>query len=407
MRPRTLLLLILVLVVGAIAVFLVLTNLGGVTLLGGGETAEAPAEPSEQIEPGVSLATATPVISFETVVVALVDIPVGQHIRPELITTESRPTDNIAMQGGVTFNDPEDEDLIGGIVKVPITEGQAILRPMVAQGPTDIAATGSDLALYVGEPGKVAVAFPIDKFSGIAYTMRPGDLVDITMSIGLVAIDEEFASILPNAEERVIQSALLGGAPFLFPKNAQGRLEFLTDINQVASFVPNDTAEEDQAFEPTGPVPKRVTQLTIQQAEVVWVGTWRDPREFEKEEEVVVTDDSLLGLGETAPEGGAEAQVSAEPTAVAERFENRPDVVILSMFSQDALALKWALERGVDIDLALRAQGDTTPYVTTGVSLPQILDQGILALPEPSDIDLEPRPEEVPRPGLPPNPPTN
>ncbi len=405
MRPRTLILLILVLIVGAVAAFLVITNLGGVTLLGGDETVEAPVESSEFTgEPGEPLPTATPVISFETVVVALVDIPVGQRIRPELITTESRPSDNIALQGGVTFNDPEDESLIGGIVKVPITEGQEILRPMVAQGPTDISATGSDLALYVGEAGKVAVAFPIDKFSGIAYTMRPGDLVDLSMSVGVVAIDEEFASILPNSVERVMQGALVGGTPFLFPKNLQGRLEFLTEINQVAEFVPNQTPEEGQNFEPTGPIPKRVTQLTIQQAEVVWVGTWRDPREFDVEE-VVVTDDSLLGISEAPAEGGE--VVSAEPTPVPERFESRPDVVILVMFSQDALALKWALERGVDIDLALRAQGDTTPYVTTAISLPQILDQGILALPEPSEIDLEPRPDEVPRPSLPPNPPSN
>jgi len=141
---------------------------------------------------------------------------------------------------------------------------------------------------------------------------------------------------------------------------------------------------------------------------VMWVGTWRDAREFEKEE-VVVDGGAVAGL-EEAPLPGEEAvgaEAAVEPTPIPERFEDNPDVIILSMLSQDALVLKWALERGLDIDLALRSQGDITVYVTTSVSLPQIIDQGGLSIPEPADFDLYPRVDEVKPPSLPPNPPEN
>ncbi len=86
------------------------------------------------------------------------------------------------------------------------------------------------------------------------------------------------------------------------------------------------------------------------------------------------------------------------------RPEDQPDVVILSMTSQDALTLKWALDTGIDIDLVLRAQGDNSLFVTTSVSLPQIVEQGVLTIPEPAEVGLEPRVDLVPTPGVPPVP---
>ena len=73
---------------------------------------------------------------------------------------------------------------------------------------------------------------------------------------------------------------------------------------------------------------------------------------------------------------------------VPERFDPEPSFILLSMTSQEALTLKWAREQGVNIDLALRSPGDNEVFVTTSVSLPQIIDQGGLAIPEPIDFDL-------------------
>ncbi|MFQ5398245.1 MAG: RcpC/CpaB family pilus assembly protein [Anaerolineae bacterium] len=409
MRPRTLVLLVLVLLAGAATAVLVVNRnanenaqdevQSGVSDTTTTETAEESSgislplfsEQEEETDLSAPAAQATPAFRMQPVVIATANLPVGERIRPDLITIEMRPDTNIALQGGYTFSDVE--EVLDRIVKVEVSQGQAILRPMVALNPSDLASFGSDLALYI-DRGKVAVAFPINRFSGAAFALRPGDRVDVLMTLQVVEVDPEFQTALPNTTNRVINSELLAGRSFLFEETAQGRLEFIPEINQVAEIVPNDPSSQGENFAVGKPIPKRVTQLTIQQAEVLWVGTWRDPQELAQ--------NAAAEAAAAAAEGAAaETAQSVAPPPFPARFELKPDVVILSMTSQDALALKWALERGIDIDLALRAQGDTTAFVTTSVSLPQIVDQGGLVIPELADFDLHPRAEEVEPPSLP------
>lgn len=394
MRPRTIILLILVILVAALAAIYLffLRPEGG---LFGGNDDVAETQPVEeqagtetQTEPGDPLPTATPERQFEDVVVSIVDLPIGERIRPDLVRVEQRPAENVAVVAGVTFSDPE--EVVGELVRTFVGQGQEILRPMIALSPSDITAIGSDLSLYIDQ-GEVAVAFPIDKFTGAAYAMRPGDLVDAFMTLQMVDVDEEFQTKLPNIEQRVNESALLAGQAFLFPPTQQGRLELIPNLNAVALIAPGVGKEA---------IPRRVTQLTLQQMEVLWVGSWRDPGASMNQE----FNANAITTGELTAAQDLLAQGSYPP-GVSLRPEQNPDAVILSMTAQNALALKWALETGINIDLVLRAQGDVTQFVTTSVSLPQLFEQGVLAVPATSDVSLEPPVDEVPVPVLPPNPP--
>ena len=47
-------------------------------------------------------------------------------------------------------------------------------------------------------PGKVAYALPVGRYSGVAWAIRPGDHVDVIISLLVVDLDEEFQTILPN-----------------------------------------------------------------------------------------------------------------------------------------------------------------------------------------------------------------
>lgn len=394
MRLRTFILLILVLILIAAVALLLLGNNGIgplAGLLGGnGDDTAVVSETGEDngaAEPLAPPPTATP--GLEDVVVAKVNIPIGTMLTDELLEVQRWPRTNIALQGGYTYTDTM--QLVGRITKVDISRGQSLLSPMLALNPTDIASFGSDLALYVPF-GKVAVAFPVDRFNGAALAMRPGDLVDVMMTMRVVDIDPQFGTILPNNVERVIQSALLNGQPFLFPPVKDGRLEFIPEINQVAAIYPSTLGIDGQDFTAGLPIPKRVTQLTIQQAEVLYVGTWQDPRILEQEQIAA----------RAAAQPGEDGSVPPTPTPIPSRLETIPDVVILSMSSQDALALNWAMIRGVTLNLALRSPGDQTVFVTTSVSLPQIIDQGGLAIPDQSNFDLHPAVEDVLIPSLPP-----
>jgi Flp pilus assembly protein CpaB len=391
MRPRTFILLILVLVlVAAAAVFFFVAGPGRDTL----QTLLPGVIPSDQEgqvftpvaqEPGEPIPTATPEVQYVPVVVALAKLPVGERVRADLIGVENRPESNVAVVAGVTFSDPE--QVIGQIVKTEVAEGQEILRPMLALNPSDIASMGSDLSLYVDQ-GEVAVAFPVDRYSGAAYAMRPGDLVDAFMTLQMVDLDLEFQTELPNTVQRVDDAALQDGTAFLFPPTDDGRLELIPNLNSVALIAPGGGKS---------PIPRRVTQLTLQQMEVLWVGSWLDPREAMDQE----FDADAIHDSQVIPT----PEPNTIPDPVDPRTETQPDVVILSMLAQDALALKWALETGINVDLVLRAQGDNSVFTTTSVSLPQIFEQGIMVAPEPSEVGLTPRVDAVPTPGLPPSPP--
>ncbi len=399
MRLRTFILLILVLILVAALALILFGNSGSGPLANffnnrNGGDGETPAEVTDDAgidEPLQPPPTATP--GLESVIVARANIPVGTMLTDDLLEMQRWPQTNIALQGGYTFTDTA--RLVGRIAKVDISRGQSLLSPMLALNPTDIASFGSDLALYVPF-GQVAVAFPVDRFNGVALAMRPGDSVDLLMTLRIVDTDPQFGTILPNQIERVIQSALLAGRPFLFPPVTNGRLEFVPEINQVAAIYPSTISLDGQDFTEGLPIPKRVTQLTVQQAKVLYVGTWNDSRELEQQQI------AARAAAEAAAQAGEGGNAAPTPTPIPSRLERTPDVVILSMSSQDALALNWAMIRGVNINLVLRSPGDQTVFVTTSVSLPQIIDQGGLAIPEQFNFDLHPSMGDVDFPILPP-----
>lgn len=399
MRPRIFILLILVLLVIVVAAgaFFLVSNDGGplANLLNGGDDGQ-PAESGGAAQEGQGetgpLPTATPEVRFVPVVVATVDLPVGQRITDDVITVESRPDTNVAVVAGVTFDSPD--LVVGQILKTKVSSGQEIIRPMLALNPTDLVGMGSDLALYIDQ-GRISVAVPIDSYSGAAYAMRPGDLVDVLMSLKLVELDPDFQTARPNVWVRVFEPALAEGTEFLFPETSEGRLELIPTLNTVGIVGPR--LGETQ-------IPRRVTQLTVQQAEVLWIGSWLDPTD--NLAQVFPADAVLTGaqVQQESQSGNGEEAVAAEPTQ--QVIQITPDIVILSMTVQDALAVKFALETGVDIHLALRSQGDNSVFLTTSVSLPQVVEQGILTIPEPSDFGLEPRLDLVPTPGVPDTPAT-
>ena len=403
MRPRTFILIIMVLLlaVAAVVFYLVLSgtlDIGGLLLNGQDTpTAQDGGDGAEDAPGAVQPApTPTPSVRFEEVVVTKIDVPFGARISEDFLEIELRPETNIAVQAGYTFADVE--EVSDRIARVPIASGQAVLNSMIALSPSDLASMGSDLSLYIDQ-GNVAIAMPINSYSGAAYAMRPGDHVDVMMSLSFVKLDEEFQTALPNLDQRVDPFALDEGASFLFSPIAQGRLELIPGVNLVATIGPG--GQEEWQFGDLLQIPRRVTQLTIQQAEVVWVGTWEDPT-------AATAPSEQAGV---QPVPGLEATPGAvpgvAPTATPEftRTEIRPDIIILSMTPQDALALKWAMDRGVDIDLVLRSQGDTSVFATSSVSLPQLVDQGGLTIPDRGGNDLHPRADDVDPPQVPAVPP--
>lgn len=354
---------------------------------------------------------------FVNVVVARVPIPLGTRLETEYLTTELRPINNIAVRGGYFFGAPE--EVAGSIVKTDIAQGQEVLAPMLAVSAADLPDIGSDLSLHI-DNGRVSIAFPVDNLSAASYAMRPGDFVDVLMSFDLIELDLEFQTPLPNITRLVDADALEEGEFFLLPAISQGRLELIPEIDRVITTVPQgiDNVQVASGEETiVHQIPRRTSQMTIQQAEVLWLGNWahagqsgwegpnnyalmvqlEELERLEREVEQLPTEDRealLLNYG-------LQAQTLRDQLEIARNrlTQIKPDLIILSLPLQDALTMKWALEEpGIDIDLALRSQGDRAVFVTTAVSLPQLVEQAGLAIPEPFQFGLEPPIESFPTP---------
>src|SRR5690606_22587151 len=160
-----------------------------------------------------------PEFNFVPVLVANMPLPAGTRIEADFVRVEMRPDDNVAVRAGYIFTDPE--DVVGRITRTKIDQGQEILDSMLALSTVDLASMGSDLALYVNQ-GNVAIAFPIDRYSGAAYALRPGDTVDVLATIGVIDIDPDFKTALPNFYRPVSEILLQEGGEFLLNQGVEG-----------------------------------------------------------------------------------------------------------------------------------------------------------------------------------------
>ncbi len=343
---------------------------------------------------------------FVEVVVARVPIPLGTRLQVEYLETELRPVTNIAVRGGYFFGSPS--EVAGRIVKTEIAQGQEILAPMLALDAADLPDLGSDLALHI-DNGQVSIAVPVDALSAASFAMRPGDFVDVLMSFDLVELDLEFQTPLPNIARLVDEDALEAGEIFLFPAVSQGRLELIPEIDRVVEVVPQGVSLSSEETSIVRQIPRRTSQLTIQQAEVLWLGNWYNPAQGGWEgptnadlqvrlAELVELEEDISRLPVEEQEAlllnyGLQVQTLRDQIDIVRNRLTQLDidVILLSLPLQDALTMKWALEEpGIDMDFVLRSQGDQAVFVTTAVSLPQLVEQAGLAIPEPSEFGLEP-----------------
>ncbi len=253
-------------------------------------------------------------VPMTEIIVAAQNIPRGSEISADLVTRRdwpagSEPPDVIA----------DETELIGNVAKVEILQSQPILRSML----TEIV-EGSDAAFAIPE-GKVALAFPITRFSSVGYGIQAGDHVDVLLSGRFIDRDEE-------------------------KQDSRDTLEFRLEIMTKFATAGMEGATLDMPVFRTQARP--VTQLIVQNAGVLKVGAWATPTP-------------------PAPEGEGAPPPPPPP----------PDMVILVIDPQDALVLKYARENNFILDLVLRAAGDEAPNDTEAVTLEYVIRRFTISLP--------------------------
>jgi len=203
----------------------------------------------------------TPITRTTRVVIAQQSIVQFGTIPAAAVTMYEWPDDIAIPPGALT----DISQASGKIARTRISIGQIIVRDMVADKKEEETrkGLGSDASLIVPK-GKVAVAFPISQISGVGASLKDGDFVDLIVSYDLV------------------------------PPTGQAQSGFTR---------------------------RQITQLTLQDAEILRVGQWSS----------AATADNSAG--------------------------SASDVIFL-VNRQDALVLKFLRETSTEVQLALRAAGD-------------------------------------------------
>jgi Flp pilus assembly protein CpaB len=317
-RSRTLILLGAVLLLGAVVVLIVSTQ-------------NTPPAPGPE-----TVTTQAPQVLMTPILVAAQNIPRGTVIGSDAVIPTEWPDTNLPPSD-LILSSPD--QAIGKRARTDILRGEPVLQSMITEDPAELAATGYDAALSI-PPGKVAVAFPIDQLSSVGYAIGPGDHVDVLVAFSVLDVN-------------------LDGQYPVIPFNRDLLDEF------TAAGVPAETAlnlvlqEQSKAQVP----PRLLTQLTLQNIEVLYVGEWPAGGQLPQ------TSPAPPPQGEVAPPG--------TPTPV----PPRPDMLILLPDQQQALILQWLREAGVSIQLALRGAGDNAPVSTDSVSYQYILTNFNITIP--------------------------
>jgi Flp pilus assembly protein CpaB len=322
-RSRVLILLGILLLVGAVAVLVILPPL---------------LTPPPTVE---QAPTPLPEIPTTEILVAAQNIPRGSVIVTETAILTKWPIDSLPP-ADLIITDPEKVDQ--KIARTDILRGQPILESLITTDPKALTAQGSDASLFI-PPGKVAIAFPINKLTSVGYAIGSGDHVDMLVSFSVVDANQEGQYAVVPFNRDLVDELIAAG---MDPKEA------------VTKAIGDATSAQVK--------PRLLSQLTLQNVEVLHVGEWPLGGILPKPTPTLSPDQQVA---QPAVPGGT-------PTVT----PPRPDTILLLLDQQQALILQWLQrEGGIDINLVLRAAGDNAPVSTETVSYQYILTSFNITIP--------------------------
>jgi Flp pilus assembly protein CpaB len=319
-RSRVLILLGILLLAGAVAVLVILPQF---------------LTPPPVVE---DLPTPQPEIPTSPIVVAAQNVPRGSVMVTETAILTEWPIDNLPPEE-LIITDPNEVDK--KIARTDILRGQPILKSLIATDPKALAAQGSDASLFI-PPGKVAIGFPINKLTSVGYAIGSGDHIDMMVSFSVVDANQEGQYAIVPFNRDLVDELIAAGLP---PEEAVARA-----ISDAA------TAQVK---------PRLLSQLTLQNVEVLHVGEW-----------------PMGGILPQPTPTLAPDQPPPAPGGTPTITPLRPDMIILLLEQQQALILQWLQREGsIDINLVLRAAGDNAPVSTETVSYQYILTNFNITIP--------------------------
>jgi pilus assembly protein CpaB len=327
-RGRTLIFLLLILLVGLVVAYVVLT----------------------QLLPQFLTSRAPQPVSVE-VFIAGQNIPQGAKITEDVLATMTIPADKVTA---VEFTPEERVQLLGSVAKFPLDQGVVITSSMVTDSAASIAIAGPQHASQI-PPGMTLASIPATRLSLNAYGISDGAHVNVNACYLFVDVDTAFQSITPNNTavlnatgfpegQLPILTITVGGTA-----GQQGRLELDPSLQQPFYYVPSEAQR-----------PRPVCQTIVQ--------------------DVVVMKTGNFGIAAASADA---QQPQAAPQA--------PDIVSLIVSPQDAVTLSYMVYTDAKFSLTLRNPSDQSRLATEAATLQFLLSQYNIPIPAKLPYALQPR----------------
>jgi len=190
-----------------------------------------------------------------------------------------------------------------------------------------------------------------------------------------VDIDPVFQSLEPNLTTLVDPETLEAQEPI--NGRFDGAFNLGGGITKAVVISPSETQR-----------PRMVTQRTVQEALVVWVGDFPiGGRLFF----IVPSPTPVPTVDEAESSTTSRGQATEQPTPI----PPRPDIITLAVSPQDAVVLTWMMEAQLPITFALRSATSTSQVPTDPVNLQYITETFRIDIPGRLDYSIQPAPDSI------------
>jgi Flp pilus assembly protein CpaB len=305
------------------------------------------------------------------VLIAGQNIPQGERITDEVLSTISVPQDSVVS---VMFLDSQRSELVGKVARYPLDQGVVITRSMVSDG--SIAAGGPEWASQIPQ-GMTAISIPTSRLDSVAYGVRDGAHVDVNACFLFIDVDPSYQTELPNHVSVLIAPGTEGqtteGAPqvpgitlgMTNDVGVQGRTEVESAFQQGIYVIPSEAQR-----------PRLVCQMVLQNVAVMKLGNFALPQ-------------TQVATDQTNPE-----------TPVTQPQEI-PDILTLVVAPQDAVTLSYLVYGGAKLTMTLRNIQDESRVATEAATLQFLLSQYNIPVPAKLPYAMQPRIDSLSSPSLP------
>jgi len=347
-----------------------------------------------------------PVVDLVEVVVVTQQTPRGYLLNETVLGTIEIPRD-LLIEGYFT----DMAQVVGRQAKLDLDANMLLTSSMVVDSPDQLSATGSLAALSIPR-GMVAISIPINRLTSVSYAPRPGDHVNVIVTLLVLDLDTDFQAATPNRN-----AAVIGAGPGVIV-GAETETDLSVDANTDLSKVTAQTIGAgptsvigrtaiDPLLEQTLYVvpseaqrPRLVSQTLLQDAIVLGVGDFPLKDEVEEIPDPTVpppppTDDETID-----PEAEYTSEYPGEPELIKEE-PKLPDLITLVVNPQDAVTLNYLVYAGSQLTLVLRPSGDDTRVQTEATTLDFLLTQYNIPVPVKLPYGMEPRVDDLLPPVLP------